>query len=221
MARISVHAVSSGIDNGGSPAPDWFDGRSMFVPEFPRDLSRAALARFGARLLIAVALAVAGCTPALDWRTVRDEAGYTIDLPARPTLDAREIAIAGATMTMRMQAAHVDGAVFAVGTVMLPDAREATRRAVLDALAGALSRNLDARPATHAVAVPLAGGGAVAGIEIALQGRPASASGTAAPRSVAARLVARGAHVYQAVVISDAPLPAEALEQFFGSLKLD
>ncbi|MBN3728099.1 hypothetical protein G3N92_28425, partial [Burkholderia sp. Ac-20379] len=71
------------------------------------------------------ALLAAACTPALDWRTLHSDAGYTIDLPAKPTLDAREIAIGGAPMTMRMQAAHVSGAVFAVGTVMLPDARPA------------------------------------------------------------------------------------------------
>ncbi|PRG50694.1 hypothetical protein C6V06_21480 [Burkholderia gladioli] len=169
----------------------------------------------------------AGCTPALDWRTLHNDAGYSIDLPAKPTLDARPVEIGGASMDMRMQAAHVEGAVFAVGTVILPDARPATQRAVLDALRAGLSRNLRARAAEREVAVPLAAGGSTPGIELRLSGEPAGASGhagasgAAAGKTVVARLVARGAHVYQAVAIADAPLPPEALDQFLGSFKLD
>lgn len=187
---------------------------------------RAAGARRLA-LSIAAALALgiaAGCTPALDWRTLHSEAGYSIDLPAKPTLDARPVEIGGASMDMRMQAAHVEGAVFAVGTVSLPDARPATQRAVLDALRAGLSRNLRAQAAEREVAVPLAAGGSTPGIELRLSGEPAGASGAsgaAAGKTVVARLVARGAHVYQAVAIADAPLPPEALDQFLGSFKLD
>ncbi len=172
-------------------------------------------------LLLVMAAAVAGCSPSLDWRTLHSEAGYTIDLPARPTVDARTVEIGGAPLTMRMQAAHVAGAVFAVGTVMLPEASEAGRRVVLDALRAALSRNLRAQPAVREVTVPLAAGGSTPSVELTIRGEPAGASGAAAGKTVVARLVARGAHVYQAVAIADAPLPAEALDQFFGSLKLD
>jgi hypothetical protein len=190
---------------------------------WPRRGLIAALRRRarGCLLLVTMAAAVAGCSPSLDWRTLHSESGYTIDLPARPTVDARTVEIGGAPLTMRMQAAHVDGAVFAVGTVMLPDASEAGRRAVLDALRAALSRNLRAQPAVREVPVPLAAGGSTPGIELTIRGEPAGASGAAAGKTVVARLVARGAHVYQAVAIADAPLPAEALDQFFGSLKLD
>ena len=58
-----------------------------------------------------------------------NDAGYTIDLPAKPTVEEQPVAIGGASMPMRMQAAHVDGAVFAVGTLTLPDDRDDTRRA--------------------------------------------------------------------------------------------
>ncbi|MEX3629547.1 MAG: hypothetical protein VB138_08745 [Burkholderia sp.] len=187
----------------------------------------------GARRLvlsIAAALALgsaAGCTPTLDWRTLHSDAGYSIDLPAKPTLDASAVEIGGASMSMRMLAAHVEGAVFAVGTVMLPDARPATQRAVLEALRAGLSCNLRAPAAEREVAVPLAAGGSTPGIELRLSGEPGEASGTsgisstAAGKTVAARLVARGAHVYQAVAIADAPLPPEVLDQFLGSFKLD
>ncbi|MBI0327198.1 hypothetical protein I6G79_09045 [Burkholderia plantarii] len=188
--------------------------------------SRASALRRRARgclvLVLVMAAAVAGCSPSLDWRTLHSsESGYTIDLPARPTVDARTVEIGGAPLTMRMQAAHVAGAVFAVGTVMLPDASEAGRRAVLDALRAALSRNLHAQPVAREVVVPLAAGGSTPGVELTIRGGPAGASDAAAGKTVVARLVARGTHVYQAVAIADAPLPAEALDQFFGSLKLD
>ncbi|ACR30254.1 hypothetical protein [Burkholderia glumae] len=188
---------------------------------FPRGAA-ALLARARACLLLAVAAAAAvGCSPALDWRTLHSDAGYTIDLPARPTVDARTVEIGGAPLTMRMQAAHVAGAVFAVGTVTLPQPSEAGRRAVLEALRAALARNLRAQPVVREVAVPLAAGGSTPGVELTIRGGPAGSSQATAGKTMVARLVARGAHVYQAVAIADTPLPAEALDQFLGSLKLD
>ncbi|WP_414443172.1 hypothetical protein [Burkholderia sp. 22PA0106] len=196
-------------------APQFFTHRMTMVR---RQARRSAV-------LAMAALLVAACSPALDWRTLHNDAGYTIDLPAKPTLDAREITIGGAPMTMRMQAAHVSGAVFAVGTVMLSDARPATRQAALDVLYAALSRNLHAPAARHEVTVPLAAGSTVPGIELTVNGKPAGAAsgaqGAAAGKTLVARLVARGTHVYQAVAIADAPLPADVLDAFFGSFKLD
>ncbi|KVE38112.1 hypothetical protein WS68_24395 [Burkholderia sp. TSV86] len=174
-----------------------------------------------AAVVLGVLAALAACSPAYDWRTLHSDAGYTIDLPAKPTADEHAITIAGVPMKMRMQAAHVGGAVFAVGTVMLPDDRDATQHAVLDYLRAGLARNLRAQPAERAVLVPLAAGGQAAGTELRMSGTPESGSDALAPKTVIARFVARGRHVYQAVAISDAPLPDEPREQFFGSLKLD
>ncbi|WP_256583873.1 hypothetical protein [Burkholderia singularis] len=180
----------------------------------------SARARRAAVVLGALAV-LAACSPAYDWRTLHSDAGYTIDLPAKPTVDEHAITIAGVPMTMRMQAAHVGGAVFAVGTVMLPDDRDATQHAALAYLRAGLARNLRTQPAERAVLVPLAAGGQATGTELTMSGTPESGSDALAPKTVIARIVARGRHVYQAVAISDAPLPNELLEQFFGSLKLD
>ncbi|KVD89003.1 hypothetical protein WS62_16695 [Burkholderia sp. ABCPW 14] len=198
-----------------------------FVASFAARARRAAVV-FGALA------SLAACSPAYDWRTLHNDAGYTIDLPAKPTVEEHPVAIGGVPMKMRMQAAHVGGAVFAVGTVMLPDDRDATRHAVLDYLRTGLARNLRAQPAEQAVLVPLAAGGLTAGVELRMSGAPGGASGGAsgaaresvssdagASKTVIARLVAHGRHVYEIIVISDAPLAAEPLEQFFGSLKLD
>ena len=71
----------------------------------------------------------------------------TIDLPAKPTVEEQPVAIGGASMPMRMQAAHVDGAVFAVGTLTLPDDRDDTPRGARIP-ARRLSRNLEGAPQT-------------------------------------------------------------------------
>ncbi|MGU7781339.1 hypothetical protein [Burkholderia sp. PU8-34] len=169
--------------------------------------------------LVCASAVLAACSPPYDWRTLHNDAGYTIDLPAKPTVDEHAVTIGGTPMKMRMQAAHLDGAVFAVGTVMLPDDRDETRRAALDYLRDGLSRNLDGAPQTAAVPVPLAAGGAINGVELRVAGTAAGQD--RARKTIVARFVARGRHAYQAVVISDAPIAQEQLDQFFGSLKLD
>ena len=138
---------------------------------------------------------LAACSPSYDWRTLHNDAGYTIDLPAKPTVEEQPVAIGGASMPMRMQAAHVDGAVFAVGTLTLPDDRDDTSRAALEFLRAGLSRNLEGAPQTASVPVPLAAGGAVNGLELRVAG--AAAGGDRAHKTIVARLVARGRHAYR------------------------
>jgi hypothetical protein len=162
--------------------------------------------------------ALVACSPPYDWRTLHSDAGYTVDLPAKPTVDERALVIAGTPMKMRMQAAHLSDSVFAVGTVTLPDDSDAMRRAALDYLRDGLSHNLGGAAQVSTVAVPLASGGAVDGLELRVAG---AAGAERARKTIVARLVARGRHVYQAIVIADAPVPPEQLDQFFGSLKLD
>ncbi|AQQ37153.1 hypothetical protein [Burkholderia cenocepacia] len=186
------------------------------VPDSLRPLFRP-LRHFATVACMSAALA--GCSPSYDWRTLHNDAGYTIDLPAKPTVEEQPVALDGTSMPMRMQAAHVDGAVFAVGTLTLPDDRDDTRRTALDFLRAGLSRNLDGAPQTAAVPVPLAAGGAVNGLELRIAG--AAAGGDRARKTIVARLAARGRHAYQAVVIADGPLAQEQLDQFFGSFKLD
>ena len=62
------------------------------------------LRRFAA--LACASAVLAACSPAYDWRTLHNDAGYTVDLPAKPTVDEHAIEIAGTPMKMRMQAAH-------------------------------------------------------------------------------------------------------------------
>lgn len=207
-----------------------FDCPASFVSRAPRfsmaDSRPAAAARvrriravFGT---MACALALGGalsaCSPTFDWRTImNNDNGYTVDLPAKPGNDQRVIQIGGTPMQMAMQTAEAGDAVFAVGTVILPSDDEATQRAALEFLRTGLARNVGAAPDAHAVQIPLAAGGQVLGLEMKLTGEAGSQHET---RTVYARLVARGRHVYQAAIIASKPLQQEQIDQFFSSFQL-
>jgi hypothetical protein len=162
--------------------------------------------------------ALLACTPAYDWRTVmNNDDGYEVTLPAKPHSDERKIEIAGKAMTMRMQIAEANNAVFAVGTVVLPSADPALQRATLDFLQDGLARNVNARPATRDAQIDLAMGGHVSGSEIEVQGESGARREA---RTIHARFVAHGAHVYQVAIVGDKMPPADQTDQFFSSFKL-
>lgn len=181
-------------------------------------VSRAHLVVRAGACALAIGAALSGCSPTFDWRTVmNNDSGYTIDLPAKPGNDQRAVQIDGAPMQMAMQTAEAGDAVFAVGTITLPDESEATQRKALDFLRTGLARNVGAQPDAHAVQIPLAAGGKVLGLEMKLSGQAGSDH---EKRTVYARLVARGRHVYQAAIIASQPLPQEQVDQFFSSFQL-
>ncbi|EDZ98432.1 conserved hypothetical protein [Burkholderia sp. H160] len=167
---------------------------------------------------LALGVALGACSPTFDWRTVmNNDNGYTVDFPAKPGNDQRAVQIDGTPMQMAMQTAEAGNAVFAVGTVMLPDDSDATQRAALDFLRAGLARNVGAAPDAHAVQIPLAAGGKTPGLEMKVSGAAGAQHET---RTVYARLVARGRHVYQAAIIADQPLPQDQVDQFFLSFQL-
>ncbi|WP_035553713.1 hypothetical protein [Burkholderia sp. 9120] len=171
-----------------------------------------------AACLLALGAALSACSPTFDWRTImNNDNGYTVDLPAKPGNDQRAVQIGGVSMQMAMQTAEAGDAVFAVGTVMLPNDNEATQRAALDFLRTGLARNVGAAPDARAVQIPLAAGGQVLGLEMKLSGEAGSQHET---RTVYARLVAHGRHVYQAAIIASKPLQQEQVDQFFSSFQL-
>ncbi|MPW19448.1 hypothetical protein GCT13_21725 [Paraburkholderia sp. CNPSo 3157] len=161
---------------------------------------------------------LAACSPTYDWRTImNNDNGYTVDLPAKPTSDERQIDIDGTPMKMAMQIAEAGDAVFAVGTVMLPSDDPQVQRMALDYLRAGLARNLGTAPNAHATAIPLAAGGQAQGLEMTFSGK---AGPKQEARTMHARLVAKGRHVYQAAVIASKEPPPEQVEQFFESFKL-
>ncbi|MEC5408380.1 hypothetical protein VOM14_22775 [Paraburkholderia sp. MPAMCS5] len=179
---------------------------------------RAASAARVAACALALGAALSACSPTFNWRTImNNDNGYTVDLPAKPGNDQRAVQIDGTPMQMAMQTAEAGDAVFAVGTLMLPDDSEATQSKAIDFLRTGLARNVGVAPDAHAVQIPLAAGGKVPGLEMKLSGQAGSDHET---RTVYARLVARGRHVYQAAIIASKPLPQEQVDQFFSSFQL-
>jgi hypothetical protein len=185
----------------------------------PSDSSSAS----GSLLTAVVAVLAAGwllaaCSPTYDWRTImNNDNGYTVDLPAKPTSDERQIDIDGTPMKMTMQIAEAGDAVFAVGTVMLPSDDPQMQRMALDYLRSGLARNVNAKPEARATQIDLAAGGRVLGSEIEGKGEGGEKRES---RTIHARFVARGAHVYQLAIVSDKTTPTEQAEQFFSSFKL-
>ena len=70
----------------------------------------------------AAALLIAGCSPALNWRTVPlPEADLTITLPCKPDQATRTVELAGAPVELSMVGCDADGATFAVSHAALAD----------------------------------------------------------------------------------------------------
>lgn len=184
----------------------------------PSGLARARAVLSVTACALAVGGLLAACSPTYDWRTImNNDNGYTIDLPAKPSNDARQIQIGSTSMQMAMQTAEAGKAVFAVGTVMLPSDDPQTQRTALDFLRDGLARNVGAPPDAHTVQIPLAAGGQVPGLEMTLNGQAGEEKES---RTIYARLVAHGRHVYQAAIVASQPLPQEQVDQFFQSFQL-
>lgn len=203
---------------------------AVFTPMRAGGVARAARAGGALAATIVSISAFTACSPTYDWRTIsNNDSGYSVDLPAKPGTDERQIDVNGAPMRMRMQTAEVADDVFVVGTLELPDAQPATQQKALAFLRAGLARNVGAAVSTasstgagaaretQTVAVPLATGGAIEGVELRVAGK-AGANGET--RTIHARLVAKGARAYEVAIVGRAEPLAEQVEQFFGSFKL-
>ncbi|CAM2140160.1 DUF1795 domain-containing protein [Pararobbsia alpina] len=181
-----------------------------------RALFSTSFRRFAIALLIPI---VAACSAKFDWRTITNDDGrFSVMYPSKPGLDERVIPIAGHALKMQMQSAKVGGALFAVGSVLLPSEDPALQRAVLEALETGLARNVGIDDKPSKVQIALTENGQF------VDGEALSGSGKVAGRSehrtVAAHFVIRGQRVIQAVVISDKEVPAEQVAQFLDSLRV-
>lgn len=161
------------------------------------------------------ACALAACTPTLDWRTVRLEgSGLEALFPCRPASDARKLTLAGQAVEMTLYACMAGGATYAVG---FADVGQPLRvEPALAELSAAAARNIGAAGA-HAVA-PLRVEGMTPNPQagrLALAGQ--LADGQRVEEQVA--VFARGTRVFQATMVG-AKLEAEAVEAFFGALRL-
>ncbi len=168
---------------------------------------------------VATLLALAACTPKLDWREVHGElAPYTALLPAKPSSYSRQIDLHGIKMTMNMMAADVDGTTFAIGSAKLPDNAQAL--AALEGMKEGMLKNINGHVTSEKSA-----GASVATINGSRQSRSydVEARGNlqnGQPVVLAARFVASDQWVYQALIIGNEKLVTrDAIDTFMTAFK--
>jgi hypothetical protein len=166
-------------------------------------------------LAVALAIALGGCAPALDWRESRP-AGSQAQLmfPCRPASHARTVTLAGAPVEMTLVACSAGDTVFALSFADVKD--PALVGPALDELSAALRSHLS--PAQPAASQPLV----VPGMPPhprAVQWRQNGTLPDGRAVHERAALFSHGAVVYQATMLG-ARLDEQAQETFFGALKV-
>lgn len=166
----------------------------------------------------ALAVMLAGCSPALDWRETRLKGpGLEATFPCRPVGQTRQVELAGRLVAMQLDGCEAGGRTFAVGWADVGDpaavgpALQALRQASIGKAANRPARPITDWPAPRG-ATPQAAAGRWE-LHVAGPGGSVLAMDTA--------VFARGTWVVQASVIGPEPVPgaAAALAPFFEDLR--
>ncbi|MGE0330613.1 MAG: hypothetical protein AB7P37_07950 [Ramlibacter sp.] len=160
---------------------------------------------------LATLLALAACSPELNWREVRAEpTALTVLLPCKPDRGARVVPLAGRDTSLTMLGCDAGGATFAVAFADAPDAGQAVL-ALAQWRAATLANMRAGTPVQQAFAVA----GGVAATRVSASGQRADGK----PVQSQAVYFSQGPRVYQAVIYADR-LPADVADTFFGGLRL-
>lgn len=166
--------------------------------------------------MIALPLALGGCSPALNWREVRlEEPGLIAMFPCRPVAQSRELTLAERPLSVKLHACEAAGGTYAVMAAKVPD--PSSVNAVLLALRDTSLAKLDTPDGASAART----GWQVPG----MTPQPAAGRwtlthdrGREAPVRLDTALFARGTWVIQASVIAPASGADKAAEPFFEGL---
>ncbi len=162
---------------------------------------------------VAMAVALAACAPALNWRDVRpDGSNAQLLFPCKPDAQERRVALAGPPVRLALHVCDAAGLTWALAVADVADpARVAPALAALQAGAAA-NLGVQASASTpQAVpgATPHPGSG-----RTRLHGQ----RGDGLPVHMHLLVFARGTQVFQASVLGAAP-PEEAVEAYFTSIR--
>jgi hypothetical protein len=167
--------------------------------------------------VLAIACALAGCSPALDWRESRPEgSGATLLFPCRPARHDREVRLGAASLRLQLHSCNAAGMTFSLAVADGAEPAQVTE--LLAALRAQALANLGSTVASER---PL----------------PAIVGATPNPRSALLRIAGqrpdgrrvvadaaffvKGLRLYQATVLGEAdPVGNETLETFFASIRL-
>lgn len=165
-------------------------------------------------LALLIALPLAACNPALNWREVRfDNAPLVALLPCKPDKGVRPLQLQDRQVELAMQGCEASGSLFTVGVAQLASPDDAG--SLLGPWKAALLANAGAKTSTDQPfrlpgTTPWPGA-----VRASFSGQ--RADGTPVVGQVA--LFVREAQLYQVAVFSDKP-QMEAANTFFAGLKL-
>jgi len=172
-----------------------------------------------------LAVLLAACSPALNWRSVPlDAAGLTTLLPCKPDSAVRSVELGTAqAVELSMVGCNADGATFAVSHLRIDDPAQAGAtlalwQAAVRARMQAPEGSLQAPPATKAF-VPAGALQLPQSVHASLLGRTGDGSAVTAQAVWFARLEGPHARLYHAVVYSPAPRP-EVAQTFLDGVRL-
>lgn len=167
----------------------------------------------------ALAVALAACSPALNWRSVTvPDAALQVMLPCKPDNAVRTVELAGAPLALSLLSCDADGATFAVSYATLTDparagvALEHWRAATLARIGVAVPAQMQPFVPAGAMALPQA-------VRTTVQGQRPDGTPVTAHAAWFARALGSEVRVYHAVVFADKARPAVA-DTFFAGLEL-
>jgi hypothetical protein len=167
---------------------------------------------------IAAAIAIGGCSPKFNWRDYRNpDVSYTAMFPAKAASYTRPVNLGGVTVKMTMTAAEVDGVTFAIGNAEMHDPDQARQAvtAIKTALVSNIAGTVKFEKATDITTSSGAGAVRLSSIEIL-----ASGVQNGSPALLHGRFVAKGARVYQVIVVGrEANISGESVKTFMESFK--
>jgi hypothetical protein len=164
---------------------------------------------------LAIACAVAACSPTFDWREVRTaQGGLAAMLPCKPEQGSRTVPMAGRDVNLQALSCSAGGATFAL---LAADTEDASRAGeVLAQWKTATLANLHSPSAQETAFQPPGARRVPQSLQVVASGQRADGSKVESH----AAYFARGSYVFQAVIYAD-QIKSEAAEPFFSGLKLE
>lgn len=112
--------------------------------------------------IILMGVAILGCSPKLDWRSINSERlGYTALFPEKPKQAERTLPYAGLELQQTLEVVQVDDAIMSVTTIIVPPSINAQAGALLEQVQATILQSANAaktppikRPSSFLIAGP-------------------------------------------------------------------
>ena len=165
---------------------------------------------------LVAAMALLACSPALDWRETRPEGtGVTMLVPCRLERQERPVRLGDQTVPLRLHSCTAAGSAFALAAADVADPARVTP--LLEALRAQAISNI--RGAATVEAMPVLPGSTPNAQSVRLRIVGQGPDGRRVVEHAA--FFVKGLTLFQATVIgADEPVDREAIDTFFGSIRL-